>query len=75
MLPTARKSEKGVKSRDPNHLILLVRPAGFEPAAYGLEDREINIRPNDFNNLGSRFCVLARGKTLLNAPDIDQYST
>jgi len=32
---TQRK--KGLQSKDHNPLILLVRPAGFEPAAYGFE--------------------------------------
>ena len=34
---TQRK--KGLQSIDGNPLILLVRPAGFEPAAYGFEVR------------------------------------
>ena len=35
----AKKNEKGLQSEDHNPLKLLVRPAGFEPAAYGFEVR------------------------------------
>ena len=38
-VPGMSPSKKAIKSKRPNRLILLVRPAGFEPATYGLEVR------------------------------------
>ena len=45
---TLRK--KGLQQFRYNPLILLVRPAGFEPAAYGFEDRASEF-PNPLNLL------------------------
>ena len=45
------RSKKGLGLNQPNPLFLLVRPAGFEPAAYGFEVQIIHV--HQFSNIST----------------------